>query len=160
MKNIIKKAMTTLLIAVCFSPAAFSQQREGLNMKRLESKLNLTDTQKDQIEKLRLDHQKAMIDLKANLEKARLELREITSKDDFTRNEYLAAHSKMAKLREQIQLAGANHRMDVLDLMNKDQRKIIAENRLLNGGKKNFGEKGRGNHRSDRYKMRQRMQNH
>ena len=160
MKNIIYKAMTTILIAVFLSPAAFSQQREELNLKRLESKLNLTDTQKDQIEKLRLDHQKAMIDLKANLEKARLELREITSKDDFTRNEYLAAHSKMAKLREDIQLAGANHRMDVLDLMNKDQRKIIAENRLLNGSKKNFGKKGRGDRQSDRPQMRQRMQNH
>jgi Spy/CpxP family protein refolding chaperone len=129
-------------------------------MKRLESKLNLTDTQKDQIEKLRLDHQKAMVDLKANLEKARIELREIIRKDDFTRNEYLAAHTKMAKLREEIQLAGANHRMDVLDLMNKDQRKIMAENRLLNAGKKNFGKKGRGNRQLDKPKMRQRIQNY
>ncbi len=160
MKNIIKKAMTAILIAVFLSPVAFSQQGEGLNLKRLQNKLNLTDTQKDQIEKLQLDHQKAIVDLKANLEKARLELKEITSKEDFTRNEYLAAHSKMAKLREEIQLAGANHRMDVLDLMNKDQRKIIAENRLFNKSKKYFGKKGRGDRQFERPKMRQRMQNY
>lgn len=144
MKNIVKKVMLAVLIAAFISPLAFSQRGEGWNLKRLESKINLTDAQKDQIEKLRLDHQKAMIDLKAKLEKARIESREVMSKDDFSRSEYLAAHNKMAKFREDIQLAAANHRMDVLDLMNKDQRKILAEERKFEKRQKNFNRKGRG----------------
>ena len=144
MKNIVKKVTLVVLIAAFISPLAFSQPGEGWNMKRLESKLNLTDAQKDQIEKLRLDHQKAMVDLKAKLEKAMIESREVISKDDFSRSEYLAAHNKMAKLREDIQLASANHRMDVLDLMSKDQRKILAEERKFEKRQNKSGKKGRG----------------
>jgi Spy/CpxP family protein refolding chaperone len=144
MKSTIKKAVFVVLISVFVCPLAVSQPKSGLNMKRLESKLNLTETQKDQIEKLRLEHQKSMVDLKAKLEKARIESREVMSKDDFSRSEYLAAHNKMARLREDIQLAAANHRMDVLELMNKDQRKILAEERKFEKREKNFKRKGRG----------------
>lgn len=143
MKSIIKKMMFTVLIMAFLTPLAFSQPGEGWNLKRLEGKLNLTDSQKDQIEKLQLDHQKAMVDLKAKLDKAMIELREVMSKDDFTRSEYLAAHNKMAKLREEIQLAVANHRMDVRDLMDKDQRKILKEERKFEKKEKYFNRKGR-----------------
>jgi len=144
MKNSLIKAMFAILITASLSPLIFSQSGDGWNLKRLESKLNLTDAQKNQIEKLRLDHQKAMVDLKANLEKARIESREVMSKDDFTRSEYLAAHNKMVKLREDIHLAAANHRMDVFELMNKDQRKILAEGRKFEKRQRNFNRKGRG----------------
>ena len=144
MKNSLVKAMLAILIAVFLSPLTFSQSEAGWNLKRLESKLNLTDAQKNQIEKLRLDHQKAMVDLKANLEKAKIESKEVMSKDDFTRSEYLDAHNKMMKLREDIQLAAAKHRMDVLELMNKDQRKILAQERKYEKRQRNFSRKGRG----------------
>jgi Spy/CpxP family protein refolding chaperone len=127
MKKITKKAMLIVFIAAFISPLAFSQYGEGMKLKRLESNLNLTDSQKDQIDKLRLDHQKVMVDLKAKLDKARIELREVTSKDEFTRNEFLVTHDKMAKIREEIQLAAANHQMDILDLLNKDQRKTFSQ---------------------------------
>ena len=144
MKNSLVKAMLAILIAAFLFPLTFSQSGAGWNLKRIESKLNLTDAQKDQIEKLRLDHQKAMVDLKANLEKARIESREVMSKDDFTRSEYLTTHNKMVKLREDIQLAAAKHRMDVLELMNKDQRKILAQERKYEKRQRNFSRKGRG----------------
>ena len=160
MKSTIKKAVFVVLISAFVCPLAISQPANGWNMKRLESKLNLTDTQKDQIEKLRLDHQKAMVDLKAKLEKARIESREVMSKDDFSRSEYLAAHNKMVKLREDIQLAAANHRMDVLELMNKDQRKILAEERKVEKRQKNFNRKGRGGCDSDYPRDRERRRIH
>lgn len=144
MKSILNKFVLAILFSIFLTPIAFSQPCDGWNLKKLDSKLNLTDSQKEQLEKLRLDHQKAMVELKAKLEKAEIELREVTSKADFSRNEYLAAHNKIAKTRDEIQLAAANHRMDVLDLMNKDQRKILLEERKFNQGKKFFGMKGRG----------------
>jgi len=136
--------MFTMMITAFISPLVFSQHGEGWNLERLKNKLNLTDSQKDQIEKLKLDHQKSMVDLKANLEKARIESKEVVSKADFTRNEFIAAHNKMAKLREEIQLAAANHRMDVLELLNKDQRKILAKERKFDKRQNKFGKKGRG----------------
>lgn len=91
----------------------------------MKNKLNLSEEQETQLEKLRLNHQKDMIDLKSKLEKARLELREVTSKENFSRSDFLSAHKNLAKIREEIQLANANHRMDVFELLNKDQRKIV-----------------------------------
>jgi len=160
MKSTIKKAVFVVLISAFVCPLAISQPANGWNMKKMESKLNLTDTQKDQIEKLRLDHQKAMVDLKAKLEKARIESREVMSKADFSRSEYLAANNKMVKLREDIQLAAANHRMDVLELMNKDQRKILAEERKVEKRQKNFNRKGRGGCDSDCPRDRERRRIH
>ena len=144
MQNIVKKAMLVVLSIAFLSPLTFSQPGEGWNLKRLESQLNLTDGQKDQVEKLRIEHQKSMVDLKAKLEKTRIELSEVMNKDDFTRSEYLAAHNKMTKFREDIQLAAANHRMDILDLMNKDQRKILAKERKFEKRQKYFNRKGWG----------------
>lgn len=151
--------MLLILVAAFVSPVAFSQRGEGWKLNRLESKLNLTDAQKDQIEKLRLDHQKSMVDLKANLDKAKIESRELTSKDDFKRSDYLAAHNKVAKLREAMQLAALNHRMDVLELMNKDQRKILAEERKIGKRQKKFLKKGRGECNFDGPRFRNRMRN-
>ena len=159
MKNTIMKVVLVLLLSVFVAPVAFSQRGDCWNFKKLENKLNLTDTQKDQIEKLRLDHQIVMVDLKAKLEKTRIEFRTVMGKDDFTRGEYLAAQDKMAKIREEIRVKAANHRMDVLELMNKDQRTILAENRKFNPDKKGFGRKGRGGCQFDGPRMRQQMRN-
>lgn len=153
MKNAANKSMLVFLVLLLFSSFSFAQRGDGLNLERLEAKLKLSDTQKDQIEKLRIEHQKAMVDLKAKLDKARIELREVTNKTDFSRNEYLAAHIKMAKFREEIQLAAANHRIDMLELMTQDQRKILSEERLLVKGQKKFWKKGRGDCGMERSKM-------
>lgn len=160
MKNILKISILSLLVAVFVSSAAFSQYGEGWHLKKLESKLNLTDTQKDQIQKLRLNHQKDMIDLKAKLQKARIESREVMSKENFTRDEYLAAQNKIMKLREEIHLAAANHRMDVLDLMNKEQRKILADERIFEKRQRYYLRKGRGECRSDASRVRQKSRIH
>jgi Spy/CpxP family protein refolding chaperone len=145
MVNKVRNSLLTLFMLIFLSSVASSQPAEGLNLKRLSDKLNLTDAQKEQIEKLRTDHQKAMVDLKANLEKAKIELREVMNKDDFTRNDYLAANNKLIKIRDEIQLANANHKMDILELMNKDQRKIITEDMKSEKRHRNFERKERGN---------------
>jgi Spy/CpxP family protein refolding chaperone len=160
MTNAVNRSMLAFLILILFSSFSFAQWGEGLNLERLGAKLKLSDTQKDQIEKLRIGHQKAMVDLKAKLDKARIELREVTSKADFSRSEYLASHTKMAKFREEIQLAAANHRMDVLELMTQEQRKILSEERLDRKGQNKFWKKGRGDCGMERPKMNQRKRIH
>jgi len=160
MKNAAKKSILAFLILMLFSSLIFAQRGECREIESLGTKLKLSDTQKDQIEKLRIEHQKGMVDLKAKLEKARIELREVTGKPDFSRNEYLASHTKMAKFREEIQLAVANHHMDVLELLNPEQRKIFSEERLDRKGQKKIWKKGRGDCGVEKPRMHERRRIH
>ena len=160
MKNSAKKSMLAFLILMLFSSVVFAQRGEGREIDRLGTKLKLSDTQKDQIEKLRIEHQKGMVDLKAKLEKARIELREVIGKPDFSRNEYLTSHTKMAKFREEIQLAVTNHHMDVLELLNPEQRKIFSEERLDGKGQRKIWKKGRGGCSVDKPRMHERRRIH
>lgn len=136
METLIKKLVLSIFLILLFTLPLNAQPGRGWGYLYFNEKLELSDEQESKIEKLRADHQKEMVDHRAKLQKARLELREVTTKDNFSRNEYLAAHNKLAKIREEIQLANANHRMNVLELLNKDQRKMINDFRNLGGKQK------------------------
>ncbi len=86
--------------------------------------LKLTKDQETKIEALRLEHQKKMIDLRSDLAKTRLEMKQLLSKGDYTRAEYLALTAKLGKAREALQTSRANHQMDVYDLLDKDQKAV------------------------------------
>lgn len=103
--------------------------------------LKLTKDQETKIEALRLDHQKKMIDLRSDLEKTQLEMKQLLSKGNYTRAEYLAVTAKLGKAREALQTSRANHRMDVYDLLDKDQKALWNELRADRPGK---GGKGQG----------------
>ena len=89
--------------------------------------LNLTDAQKDQIAAFRAKHQKAMIDLKAELQKSMIDQKELMKSGDVQRDKYIAAIDKTNKIREKMVLAGANHRMDVYSILDKDQKAKFGE---------------------------------
>ncbi|NWF90631.1 MAG: Spy/CpxP family protein refolding chaperone [Ignavibacteriaceae bacterium] len=127
MYNLSRNFLQLVIILFIAASIGFAQFRDGLNLNRAAEKLKLTDAQKTQISNLQTSHQKVMVDLRAKLEKSRIELKEITRKNDFTRNEYIEAQRKMIKIREEIQLASANHKMDILELMDAEQRKIFAD---------------------------------
>lgn len=136
METLIKKLVLSIFLMLLFTLPSNAQPGRGWGYWYLKDKLELSDEQEARIEKLRAEHQKEMIDLRAKLEKARLEMREVTAKENFSRSEYLAAHNKLAKIREEIQTANANHRMDVLDLLNKDQRKMFSDFKNFGGRQK------------------------
>lgn len=115
----------------------------GWRYQNMKEKLNLTETQENQIEKLRTEHQKNMVDLRAKLDKAQIEVREVLAKDDFKRSEYLAAQEKLNRIQNEIRTAAANHRMDMLDVLNKDQRKTFLEFRgKFDGPNRNYFGRG------------------
>jgi Spy/CpxP family protein refolding chaperone len=91
---------------------------------RIHDKLNLTDEQEDKVESLRIEHQKKMIDLRATLQKARLDSKDIRSNKNISRSEVISSVEKLNKIKNEISLAAANHRMDVYETLTPEQQEI------------------------------------
>jgi Spy/CpxP family protein refolding chaperone len=104
--------------------------------KHMKVKLHLTDQQISKIKELRSEHMKKMIDLKADLKKTMIDLNELRNKDNFTRQDVISGVEKMNKIKNDITLAKANHRMDVWELLTPDQKKIAKNNPMLFGGER------------------------
>jgi Spy/CpxP family protein refolding chaperone len=112
--------------------------RQGMegHKKFMREKLNLTDQQVSKIESLKSGHMKKMIDLKAELKKSMIDLKSIRDKDNFTREDIIAGVEKANKIRNDMALAKANHRMDVWETLTPEQKKLVKENpQWLMGGR-------------------------
>jgi Spy/CpxP family protein refolding chaperone len=72
------------LLAVTFIAA--SQPQEPPQRQRSVTKLNLTDAQQEQFQKISFDIQKKQIELKAKAETARLELRRLMASDNLDKS--------------------------------------------------------------------------
>lgn len=148
----LRSIILTLLLAVLTLQVTVNAQGRGPRDDRPEwgkkfiEKLDLTDAQQENIEKLRINHQKQMVDLRASLEKEQIAMKELLGKDDFSRSAYLAQQDKVAAARDKIQKAMANHQMDIYEQLNADQKKTWRENHRKwgNNGNKFFGKGGRG----------------
>ena len=144
----LKKIIITGVLTVAFLAAAAinlypqkADQPRGERFRgQMYQKLNLTDEQKDQIDQLRIEHQKAMIDLRADMQKQRLAMQELMQKGNYTRADYLNMVNQMNAARDKIATARANNRMDVYELLTDQQKKIFNEHQMMGG---RFGE-GRG----------------
>ena len=88
-------------------------------------KLNLTDEQKAAVEKLKLKHQEEMIDLKADLEKKELALKELTNNGNYSRDDFVNAVKAISAAKNNIALSFANHRMDIYELLTPEQKKTF-----------------------------------
>ena len=95
--------------------------------KNMLEKLDLSAEQKDKIQTLRISHQKEMVDLKADLEKAKIALRELKAKKNFPRNDYLSAVEKINNAENKISLSRANHRMDIYEILTDKQKEEFWE---------------------------------
>jgi Spy/CpxP family protein refolding chaperone len=103
------------------------QHMEG-HMKFMREKLHLTDQQFSKIESLRSVHMKKMIDLKAELKKSMIDEKSIRDKENFTREDIIAGVEKANKIRNDIALESANHRMDIWETLTPEQKIIVKEN--------------------------------
>ena len=112
-------------------------ERRGMNRgdhyKIMKEKLNLTDSQNEAVEELHFSHKREMIDLKAEIEKKKLDMRELVSNVNYTREDYLDKVKAISDAKEIIALAKANHRMDVYDLLTEEQRKTFNEIKCCQG---------------------------
>ena len=128
----------TILSAFLVSQSLFAQEmRQGRdrNQFKIHQKLNLTEEQQEKVDILKLNHQKEMVDLKANLEKRKIEMAELKNKGTYTREEFLSKTNDIISARNQIALSLANHQMDVYQILDETQKKE------WNKFSKNFGER-------------------
>jgi len=121
-----------LFIALISTQFSYSQmERRGMyqgdHHKMMIDNLNLSDTQKEAVEELSFSDKRKMIDLKADMGKNKLDMQELLSKGNYTRDDYLNTVKTINDAKEKIAFAKANHRMDVYDLLTEEQRKTFDE---------------------------------
>ncbi|NWF90630.1 MAG: hypothetical protein HXY50_14355 [Ignavibacteriaceae bacterium] len=85
--------------------------------------LNLSEEQKKQFDDLELQHEKRMIDLRAELEKSKLTKRELIKKGNVNRNDYLAVEEKIIAAENKIRMEKAKFKMDKYSLLDEKQKK-------------------------------------
>jgi Spy/CpxP family protein refolding chaperone len=114
---------------IMITGSIFSQEnrrgdRDGFKYReRIEERLKLTDEQSAKIEALKLDHRKEMIDLRADVEKKEIEMQELKNNPDYSRDDFLKKVNDIISAKNKIELARANHQMDVYQILDADQKK-------------------------------------
>lgn len=89
-------------------------------MLRWADEIKLTDDQKSKLEQMALTHHEMMIDKKAELEKAELQLRHMR-RNDAPESEVLALMDQVGRLRTGMQKARYQHRKEVEGVLTTDQ---------------------------------------
>lgn len=129
-----------LAAAVNFYPQKADQTGGAGFRGQMLKKLNLTEEQQNKIDQLRIEHQKAMIDLRADMQKKRLAMKELMQNGNYTRADFLKAVGNINASRDKIATARANNRMDVYELLNDQQKKIFNDHPMMMGGR--HGDRG------------------
>lgn len=123
MKRLILTSVPTLLLALFISGVAIAQPGRGFaGDDRCINRMELTKDQETKIEALRIEHQKKMVDIRAELEKALLEKKQLLAKGDYSRSDFINVTNKLSKIRETMNTSRANHQMDIYDLLDKTQK--------------------------------------
>lgn len=148
MKNITIFSLIALM-AVAGMTDALAQKRNFKKdrTQRICEELNLTEAQKSKMEEMKTKHQKEMIELKADLDKKKLDHKKLMKSDDLKRADVLKLTDEMNTIKNQISKARATHKMDVYDSLTKEQREIWSERKM--DGKRKLMRKGKFNKRKE-----------
>jgi Spy/CpxP family protein refolding chaperone len=130
MKNLIWVLVAVLSVAF-ISQESFSQKRFHKKQNEFRgqfmTKLNLTEEQEKKFEQLRFAHQEKMVKLRSDVELKELELKKLTSGDNVTRSEMLKLTKELNEIKNEIAIARVNHKMDVYDNLDANQKKLWLE---------------------------------
>ena len=94
------------------------------NQNSLE-KLNLSDAQKEKFNALKLNHREEMIKLHSELELKQLELEKMKSSENFSSSGYVNAVKEISIVRSKMAEARAEHRMDIYEILDDNQKKTF-----------------------------------
>lgn len=126
-----KKFLIPILLAFVFftiNQDLFAQKNQRMDRQNfrenIKEKLNLTTEQESKIEALRLTHEEEMINLRNELDLKELEMKKLNSSNNVSRNDVLKLTRELSEIKSKMDIAKAEHRMDVYDLLNSDQKKI------------------------------------
>ena len=143
MKNLMITTLSLIFLISAISVNAQNQEKDRNKFRsQFHSELNLSDVQETIIKELKLAHEKEMIELKADVERKELELKELRNNGNYTREEYLGIKSEIIEAQNKITMARASHQMDVYELLNDEQKITWNEKGMMfqnrSDGKRNF----------------------
>lgn len=154
MKKIIVALSIIVITAILSAQFIYPQDThkpEKFNKSGIQflEKLDLTDQQRSRIFELVLAHQKTMVNLVADLKLVELEMAELKSSGNYSREDVLALVKKINDKKLDISIARENHHYDIYEILSPEQREIfdrgimVAEkfkNNLGKCGHTGFGE--------------------
>jgi Spy/CpxP family protein refolding chaperone len=119
-----------LFVALFSSQQIYPQKgkcriQKGDHFSVMKVKLNLTEAQIEAVEKFHFDHQIEMIDLKADLEKKKLEMKKLKRNGNYTRAEFVNKVKVISSAKQNIASVKANHKMDIYESLTEEQKNIF-----------------------------------
>lgn len=125
----------------------FEGKKHHANILMFADELGLNNQQIDNIKSMRLSHQEAMIDLRADLKKLQLRLRDAMHSDTPDKNGALALNADISKLKARLSEMMLSHKFEVHELLTPDQieklKQLKSERKLIERGQRG---QGRGAH--------------
>jgi uncharacterized membrane protein len=110
---------------LAFDQAAMDEELpEAPDPQPLLGRLKLTDQQKKQIEQMRFDMQKQLIGVRAKMQTARVDLRELLAADNPDKAAIEAKMGEISQIALQVHSIRLNQWFEVNKLLNPDQQKI------------------------------------
>jgi Spy/CpxP family protein refolding chaperone len=95
------------------------------NNQSLVDKLRLTDDQRKSMDQILLDHRKDLVDKRATLEKAELDLEPMMQDDQPNESQVLAQIDKVAQARAELEKANARFLLAIRSKLSPDQWKDL-----------------------------------
>ena len=135
-RNFLLLGAVTLMLAA----NGFGQPRERMRHQMAErgammaDRLNLNDSQKAGMQKLRLDHEKKQARLQSDIRIARIELKELLSAETPDRAAIEKKTMGINDLQGQAKLNRIDHMFAVGNILDKEQKAIWREHLSLRGG--------------------------
>ena len=109
---------------------------------------DLTEEQQNQIEEMRLDHMKEMMDVQNKLNEKRAELRTLQTKDNPDMEAIYSVIEEMGQVRTEMHKKRAKHHQEIRSLLNEEQ-KIYFDKHMMRMMNMKRGHNPKGMHRSD-----------
>ena len=133
-----KRIVMALAGLAVFAMGAISQPGPGERWKSIHDELGLSDQQEEQIEKLRSDHQKTMIDQRGRIATARVELRDLLRAEALDRPAIDKKMQEIANLEVKAHSARLDHWAAVNKILTPEQQKLWKKT-LTDRGRRGMG---------------------
>ncbi len=136
----LKFAISTILITFFLLGITFAQKSKG-NSKNFHKskfeKLNLTEKQKEDFDKIRFSHEETTIDLTAKLKKNRLELKKMIGEKSIDGNELMKITEKGNNLRSELVTSKTKMWLEVYKILDDSQKEVWVKHFKMMGEKNN-----------------------
>lgn len=122
MKNVIVLLLAILILG---NVSIFSQRGQGeMDGNRIKAVLKLTPEQEKKFDDLKYQHQQGAIDIRAKIQKNRLELKKLINDGKIEEKKILQLTNDNSKLQGDIKLSAVKCGLDIYKILNDEQKMI------------------------------------